>query len=622
MSLPLSSLRSDDATPVRPAPFVERVFGTPRFHTEGDIAALTFAADGTVLAVDEAGVLWRWSGEGRLLARHFLSDLETLWCFGPQGELLASGNDDLILWETATGQLFRRIEQPSDQSAWVTAIAFSPEGRLVAAGHDNGWVRFWDVASQKFLGQIAAHASGAVRQPVSAVAFSPDGKWLATAGEDRVVRVWDSDSHQLVAELKSHTDRIPALVWSPDARLLISAGWDTSARVWRPPHPDPLMLLNSHADQVHALAYSPDGKYLACADSDNDIYLWRDPETAQRGPILRGHTDEIRCLAFSPDGRQLASAGLDRVVHIWDVRDGQLLAGPNPKGRHSIAVIAGTPLRLASSAGSKVRVWDVASGEEVAPTHLCPAVAVAASSDGKWLGIGGTDHYTQLWNAAEGTLHASLEATKPPIGFLTFTPDGKTLLHTSPTDGLVWLWACETGQPELILIEAADACTLEAVAVHPNGRWVACGGIDYLNTGERDGAVCLWDIPTKEKLATIDVGVTSLAFDPQGKYLAGAGLDDAVYVWDAATQETVFVFGGHLHAINVVVFDPTGSYLLSGSDDGTLRCWDVLSGRTLVVRELDSPVQSLAFSPDGRFLFCANGNTTCYQIDFQKFLED
>lgn len=622
MSLPVSSLRIDDPAPVRPAPFVERVLGEPRFHTEGDIAAISFAADGTILAIDEAGVLWRWSAEGRLLARHFLSDLETLWCFGPHGQLLASGNDDLILWETATGQLFRRIEQPLDQSAWVTAIGFSPDGRVVAAGHDNGRVRFWDVGSQKFLGEIAAHAGEALRHPVSALAFSPDGKWLATAGEDRVVRVWDADSHQLVAELKSHTDRIPALVWSPDSRLLISAGWDTSARVWRPPHPDPLMLLNSHADQVNALAFSPDGKYLACADSDNDIYLWRDAETAQRGPILRGHTDEIRCLAFSPDGTRLASAGMDRVVYLWDVREGQLLAGPNSKGRHSIAVIPGSPLRLASSAGSKVRVWDVTTGEEVAPTNLCPAFAVAASPDGKWLAIGGTDHYTQLWNATEGTLHASLEATKPPIGFITFTPNSQTLIHTSPADGLVWLWGCDSGQPELILIEAADACTLEAVAVHPNGRWVACGGIDYMNTGERDGAVCVWDIPTKEKIYTLDVGVTSLAFDPQGKYLAGAGLDDAVHVWDADTQETVFVFGGHLHTINVVAFDPSGSYLLSGSDDGTLRCWDMLSGRTLVVRELDSPIQSLAFSPDGRWLFCGNGNTTCYQIDFKKFLEE
>lgn len=622
MSIPVSSAHSDDTVPIRPSPLVHRVFGEPRFHTDGDIAAIAFGADGTVFSIDEAGLLRHWAADGKLLARHFLSDLETLWCFSPGAKVLASGNDDLILWDVATGQLVSRIEQPSEESAWITAIAFSPDGTTVATGHDDGKVRFWGVSSQKFLGEIQSHPDKPFKKAVSAISFSPNGQFLASAGEDLAVRVWDADSHKKVAELKSHTDRIPSLAWSPDSKLLISAGWDTSARVWRPPHPDPLMLLNSHADQVIVVAYSPDGKYLACADSDNDIHLWTDAEAAGRGPVLRGHNDEIRCLAFSPDGRKLASAGADRVVHVWDVRDGKLLAGPNPKGRHAIAVIPGTPLRLASSGASKIRVWDVETGDEAAPTNLCAAFSVAASPNGKWLGVGGTDHYTQLWNAEKGEISASLEATKPPIGFVAFSSDSKMLVHTSPADGLVWLWNCETGTPDLILIEAADACTLEAVAVHPNGKWIACGGIDYMGTGERDGAVCIWDIVTRDKVASEDIGVCSLAFDPQGKCLAGAGLDDAVYVWDAETLDTVFVFGGHQQNINVVCFDPSGSYLLSGGDDGTVRCWDMLSGRQIVARAFDSAVQSLAFSPDGKYLFCGNSNTTCFQVEFKKFLEE
>jgi WD40 repeat protein len=621
MSTPVFPHQTDDVLPVRPSPLVHRVFGEPRFHTDGDIAAVAFAADGTLYSIDESGVLRHWDAEGKPLARHFLSDLETLWCFGPGARVLASGNDDLILWDVATGQLIRRVEQTGDEPSWITAVSFSPDGHTVAAGHDDGRVRFWGVDSRQFLGELA-HSAPPVKKGISAIRFSRDGKWIATAGEDQTVRVWDADSHKLVAELKSHTDRIPSLAWSPDSTLLISAGWDTSARVWRPPHPDPLMLLNSHADQLTVLAYSPDGKYLACADSDNDIILWTDPETAARGQVLRGHGDEIRCLAFSPDGTKLASGGVDRVVHVWDVRTGKLLAGPNPKGRHAIAVIPGSPLRLASSAAPKLRVWDVEGGDEVAPTDLCAAFSVAASPDGKWLAAGGTDHFTQLWNAQTNAVAASLEATKPPVGSVAFSPDSKTLAHTSPADGLVWLWNCETASPDLILIEAADACTLEAVAVHPNGKWVACGGIDYMGTGERDGAVCVWDASTKDKIASEDVGVTSLAFDPVGKYLAGAGLDDAVYVWDAETLSTVFVFGGHQQNINAVCFDPSGSYLVSGGDDGTVRCWDVLSGRHVVSRAFDSPVQSLAFSPDGKYLFCGNGNTTCYQVEFKKFLEE
>lgn len=597
---------------VKPA-YVARTFGEPRFHTDGDIASIAFAADGSLRSIDEAGILRHWAADGKLLARHFLSDLETLWCFGPKAKLLASGNDDLLLWDAASGQLLRRIQQDS----WVTALAFSADGRTLASGHDDGTLRLWDTATQKFLGQIAAHPKG-----LSAISFSPAGDFIATAGEDRSVRVWDAYSHKQTATLSSHTDRIPALAWSPDGSLLISAGWDTSARVWRPPIAEPLVLLNSHADQVHTLAYSPDGKFLACADSDFDIYLWSDPVNARVGHVLRGHNDEIRSLTFSPDGTKLASAGSDRVIHIWDVREAKLVAGPNPKGKHAIAVIPGEHPKLASSGGSAVRVWDVATGEDAAPSGLCAAFSVAASANGQWLAIGGTDHFTQLWNVKDGVLTASLEATKPPISALAFSPDSTRLAHTSPADGLVWIWNCATGEPDLILIEAADGCTLEDLAFHPNGQWVACGGIDCLSTGERDGAVVVWNLPTREKVFVLDTGVYALAFDPAGKYLAGAALNDSVILWDLQSQEVVFQLEGHQEPINAIAFDPSGSYLVSGGDDGTVRVWDVLSGRLLVVREFDSPVQSLAFSKGGRDLFLGNGNTTCYQVEFRKLVEE
>ena len=601
-------------TPVPAAPpLVSRVYGEPRFHTDGDVAAVAFAADGTVRSVDEAGVLRHWSADGRQLARFFLSDLETLWCFGPGAAVLASGNDDLLIWDAAAGQLVHRVPARS----WVTALGFSPDGRTVASGHDDGRVRFWDAATGKPVREIPAHPG-----PVSAVAFSPDGGFVATAGEDRAVRVWDADSHTLAHDLKSHTDRVPALGWSPDGSFLVSAGWDTSARVWRPGQSDPVMLLNSHADQVQALAWSPDGKLLATADSDFDVYLWSDPSKGTVAHVLHGHTDEVRCLAFSPDGAKLATAGADRVVHVWDVREGRLVAGPNPRGRHAIAVIPGDKPRLASSAGPSLRVWDVGSGDEVAPTGLCPAYAVVASPDGKWLAVGGADHYTHLWDAKAGAPGADLEATKPPVGAVAFSADSTRLAHTSPADGLVWLWDCAKAEPELILIEAADGCTLEGLAVHPTRPWVAVGGIDYLSTGGRTGAVCVWDVPTKAKVWVAEVGVNAVAFDPAGKYLAGAGVDDHLYVWDVGAREEVFRLAGHQDRINGVAFDPSGSYLVSGGDDGTVRVWDVLSGRVVAVRELDSPVQAVAFGPGGADLFCGNANTTCYRIEFKKLLED
>lgn len=596
-----------------PSPLVEQTYGEPRFHTDGDLAAVAFGDDGTLYSVDDTGVLQHWSADGRLLNRLFLSDLETLWVFSHGGRLLASANDDLLLWDVSTGQLLARIEQP----AWVTAVAFSPDGRSLASGHDDGTVRFWDLGSGKLTGEFAAHPS-----EVSAVAFHPSGEQLATAGEDRVVRVWDTYSHKQLGEFVSHTDRVPALSWSADGSLFASAGWDTSARVWKLGSPDPLILLNSHADQVLTLAFSPVGSLAATADSDYDIHLWPDAVTGKPGKVLRGHLDEIRCLAFNADGSRLASAGADRVVHVWNVATGELLAGPNPTGRHAIDTFTRDgKLCLASTGGTTFRLWDVESGTEVAPSGDGPAYSVVASRDGRWLAVGGTDHFTRLYDSTSGTMKR-LEATKPPIGSVAMHPQGELIAHTSPVDGLVWLWKTDSAEPLLILIEAADGCTLESVAFHPDGNRVVVGGIDYLSTGERDGAVCVWDLTTKQRSATFDSGVYAVACDPSGRYVAGAGLTDRVYVWDLTTNELALDLEGHQERINAVAFSPDGNYLVSGGDDQTVRVWDVLSGRLLVARAFDSPVQGLAFSPDGATLFTGNGNTTCHRLAFKKLLED
>jgi WD40 repeat protein len=599
---------------VSPSPLVRKAFGEPRFHADGDIAALAFAPDGTLRSVDETGVLRVWATDGMPLARFFLSDLETLWAFGPNAVALASGSDDLLFWDVTDGQLLARVVQP----AWVTALAFSSDGRTLASGHDNGFVRFWDVASRRLIGEIEAHP-----EAVSAIAFAPIGDRVATAGEDRTVKVWDEYSHQLVEEFVSHTDRIPALTWSADGSLLVSAGWDTSARVWEPGRADPVVLLNSHSDQVLLARFAPAGKLLATADSDNDIHLWADPAAAKVAHVLHGHADEIRALAFSADGTRFASGGTDRVIHVWDTSTGQLLAGPNPRDRHDIAVVpnANGTWALASAGGPGFRMWDMA-GNELPPTGDGPANSVAASKDGRWLAVGGTDIFIRLYDRQKaGAQPKKLEATKPPIGSLSFHPDGNIFAAASPADGLVWLWDTAADEARLILIEAADGCTLESVAFLADGR-LAVGGIDFLGTGERDGAVCVWDWTVKEKIFTSDTGVYALAADPTGRYLAGAGASGQVFLWDLSLGELAFELDGHPEPLRAVTFTPDGCFVLSGGDDQTLRVWDVLSGRLMAVRELDSPVQSLAVSPDGTWVFVGHPNTTVSQIETARLLEE
>jgi WD40 repeat protein len=608
---------SSEGNPVSPISRlpIAHVFGEARFHADGDLLALTFAADGTLWSIEEQGQMRQWNPTtGRPLQEHFLSDLETLWVFSPQARLLAAASDDLSLWDVPTAKLRTTITQAS----WVTTVVFAPDCSVVATGHDDGKVRLWDIGCQKMVAELAAH-----EQPVSALAFSADGTRLASAAEDRLIHLWEVAGAKLQATLTGHTDRIPALAWHPQGKQIVSAGWDTTARVWETSKGEPVILLNSHADQVTDVLFSPDGKTLACVDSDNAIHLWHSANW-QTQHILSQHDDEVRSITYSADGRMLASGGAERVIHVWDPQRGRLLSGSNSSSRHSISVAgnAQRSLLASNSGGTAFHVWDPATAKPIIDDDLNGMLATACCPRGHWLAAGGSDTRIRLWHAANGQPYMSLIGQRGPVAALTLSPTADLLASASASDGTVWLWNLTKGEPALLILEAADGCTVEALAFHPEGRYLACGGIDWMATGGTDGAICVWDVQQSAKIAIFEHGTTSMAYHPSGRWLAAASLDEVVLIWEVASQQLVAELGGHKEGVSCIAYSPDGRWLASGSDDRTLRMWDAESRQPLSVHQLETSIQSLAFSPDSRYLFTGNGNTTCYQLETARLLEE
>jgi WD40 repeat protein len=589
---------------------VARVFGEPQWHADGDLLALSFASDGTLWSVEEPGVLRQWDAGGRLLGRHFLSDLETLWVFSPRAELLASASDDLFVWEVATRRMIATLPQPS----WVTAVAFHPSKRVAATGHDDGSIRLWDLDADAHPKELMHHT-----QPISALAFSSDGRLLASASEDRQIGVWDLPAGTLRRTLTGHTDRIPALAWQPGTRLLVSAGWDTTARLWDLETGEPLLLLNTHADQVYALAFSPDGSLLAVADSSASIHVWSEIAKGKELHVLPGDLDEVHSLAFSPDGKKLAVGGQDRVIHIWDPQQADLIAGQGAQAGHVIDLCptGSSALLVSNGAETSLHVWDVANGASRPPARLvAKPLAVACSPDGHYIAFtnANPDSRLHLWDNHTGQLRLPIEGPRAPMTSLTFAPDSRTLASGCRTDGTAWLWNPADGEPKLIIPEAAEGCTVEAIAFHPNGSWLACGGIDYLATSGSDGAVSIWNTDERLRVATFVGGAINLAFDPAGRWLAVASPDSTIYIWDVTTQQLLHEISGPGVRVAAVAFSPDGRFLAAGCDDHTLRFWDAPGGHSLSVTDLDTPVRALRFSGDGQRLYTGNGNTTCYEI--------
>jgi WD40 repeat protein len=583
------------------------VFGDPELHTDGEILTLAFGKHGTLWSVEETGVVRQWCAlSGRQLAHQQLSDLETQWAFSADASRVAAGSNELAIWDTFSGRLLAALPQTS----WVTALSFAGEFTRVATGHDDGTVCLWDTNWQVLLRSLLPH-----EQTVSSVAFSPDGQRLASADEGKNIVVSSTLDGEILLSLNGHTDRIPQLAWHPGAKLLFSAGWDGTVRVWNTETGQPIETLKGHEAQVVALAVSMDGRFLASADSAGQIHLWQYP-ALKRVHILATGAAELRSLGFSPDGQLLASGGNDRRIHLWDVaKDRPRFGGSVLANLPTSVANSADGFRLATNAGGRgCRVWDRATRQLALTLTDNEAVgAIACSPDGCWI-AGAVGCEVRLWHAQTGALHATLPDHEEPITVLAFSADSQLLAAASNSGMGVSLWSPAQADPILVIPDALDGCVIHAMAFHPRNQLLAVGGIDWMATGGSDGAISFWDVGERCEVATFASGTTALAFGPAGARLLSATLDHALILWDTATREPIAEFDGHDAMVNGVAFSPDGRLLASGSDDRTVRFWDSGAAGAVAVRELDTQIKALCFSPDGQHVFTGNANTTCYAI--------
>jgi WD40 repeat protein len=290
----------------------------------------------------------------------------------------------------------------------VAAVAFSPDGKLLATG-TYGRVTVWDLAAGK-PGKMLTNVLGAVND----LKFSPDGKTLAVAGGQPSargdLRLFDTADWKLVASLGGHLDTVSCVSWSPDGTKLASASFDKTVRLWDVKSGKVLHTFTGHSDFVYAVAFSPDGTWYATASKDRTGRVV-DAATGQSRVTLSGMDQEVLTVAVRPPDGQVVTSGFETQLSYWDPKTAERVrrAGGPGGATYEVAFDPKGTLAVAGGGDGTVRLYNPKAGDQTKAVQAgSPVFAVTVDPDAKRFASGSADGLVKVWDAADARLLATL----------------------------------------------------------------------------------------------------------------------------------------------------------------------------------------------------------------------
>jgi WD40 repeat protein len=586
--------------------------------TSSSISAVAFSPDGKTVAAaayDGAIRLWDVSDRREIAKLSYKNSPAEAITFSPNGRILAvvDSSNRIQLWDVAS---LRPLGSPitgdgiafspaDDQVAAVSganstrllnlasrhqvgrsvpggkAVAFSPNGQIMATGNSSGQVLLWNGATQAPDGPPIGHAS----DPVTQIVFSPDGRVLAavaTAGALGNVRVWNVASRRQIGTKMTGT----MATFSADGSILASDSLNDGTQLWDATtgqQIDTTLTGDINSFGEGDPVFSPDGPVVAVGGGSGQVELWNVILYEQLGGPIAQSRDTFYSVAFSPSGKQIAVAGFDGRLRVVDVASRRQIGASLQDNGWVYTSVAFSPdgkyLAAGNDAGQVV-LWNAISHRHIItfPGNLKYQVnQIAFSPNSELLAAGLNYRGVRVWNMRSLRSPAPmLQVGDGGTAGLSFDPDGK-ILATASAGGTIKFWNTSSDRPaEAPLTPTGQG--LSAIAYNPNGSVLA--------SAESDGTIQLWNPATRTQFGSFSAAapkayvgsavIPALAFNPAGTLLATASADGTARLWDVASYQQV---GGALTAdistVWDVAFSPDGGTLATADDDGDAILWDI-----------------------------------------------
>ena len=517
--------------------------------------------------------------------------------YSPNGKVIASGSEDsnIILWDVETG---REVKTLIGHTHLVNSLVYSIDGRTIISGSWDGTIKFWDAKTGTELNTLMGHSSR-----VYCLAISPDGRTLASGSADSTIKIWNIETGRVITSLFGHTDAINAISFSPDGTTLVSGSDDSVIKIWDVKRGNETKSISGNNNSILTISYSPDGSTFATGSKDSTITLW-DSKTGTMVKRLRGHDDYVLSVAFVSGGKTLVSGSADKTIKLWDVATGneiRTLTG-HREWVYSLSISPDGQTIASGSFDNFLKLWDVQTGNEIKTFsgHSSGVISLAYSPDGRTLASGSRDISTlnnliKLWYVEEGKEAGTLKGHSSWIFTIDYSPDGRFIASGS-RDSTIIIWDVASGN-EIKRMEGGSDWVY-SVTYSPDGQTLA--------SAYADSTIILWDVKTGNELRRLlghSGGVPSIVYNPDGTTLASCSEDSTIILWDANTGNVRKVLKGHSAIIVGLAYSPDGTMLASSSLDSTIILWNVATGEEVkTLKGHSDGVFSVAFSPDGSVL--------------------